>query len=221
MKRIILFSILLFSVSIAMSQISIGGVNWASDNLSIIKYNDGTPIRLAKTLDEWDDAAKKKEGAYFIKVINGKKYFYYNYHAIRNKKGIIPKGFHFPNSDDFEKLISEFIKDGDKAVKKFNLIPTGFINKDSESGFYITSDEGFGFWILWDKEGDKDEDYYLNSDMGNCAYFSYDIKCLDKFPFPCSTNSEKDRESLKYSSSTSGGTNANFGLSIRLIKNTN
>lgn len=224
MKNVLLITIGFLFFKTSFAQVKIGKTTWASENLSITKYKDGSSIRYAKNLEDWDDAANKKEGAYFIKLVKGKKQFYYNYHAIRNKKGFLPKGFRFPIPEEFDLLVDEFINKGDVLVKKFQLSPTGIINYDSERKYHVWDEEYFGFWMSWDisgnkeEEENKEEDYYLTDNLGCGAYVNYDKNCINStFPFYCSGEFAGKREYLKPNSNIGGGKMASLGFSVRLV----
>jgi uncharacterized protein (TIGR02145 family) len=86
--------------------IKIGNQKWDTDNLKVTKLNDGAPIFLAKTRDEWDSLYKIGEPAYcFHKNDSLGNYGYlYNFYAVESGK-LAPQGMRLPLKKDVEEMI--------------------------------------------------------------------------------------------------------------------
>jgi uncharacterized protein (TIGR02145 family) len=81
---------------------------WMSENLAIIKFNNGDPIPEAKTALEWEQAGEKKQPAfcyYNNDPSTVKKYgVLYNYYAVKDPRGLAPEGWRLPNPTDVSTL---------------------------------------------------------------------------------------------------------------------
>ena len=90
--------------------VKIGSQAWMTKNLDVLTFRNGDSIFHAKTIAEWEQAAKAKKPAwcFFLQdpkngARTGK---LYNWYAITDPRNIAPKGFHIPNEDDWNKLIN-------------------------------------------------------------------------------------------------------------------
>jgi uncharacterized protein (TIGR02145 family) len=119
-----------------MKTIQIGSQVWTTKNLRVFKFNNGDDIPIVQDIDEW--AVIQNEAAMCINPDNGE--CYYNWHAVADKRGLAPKGFHVPSHMEWLELIrycggdekaSKLLKstkkwDGTGPVKGFNAIPSGY-----------------------------------------------------------------------------------------------
>jgi len=215
MKKII---ILIFVVTSSYSQTSknvkyptveLGVSEWMVENLKVTKFNNGDPIKYAKTDEEWKKYSEQKIPAYCYsneKCIGCEKEILYNYYVLIDKRGVLPVGFDFPKDNDFVALSQEFSANSDK-VKSFNFKPVGCrVVRDGSVDF----SEGEVFWFM-------DSDYLdmVNDGMGQSYGVSTTLsnECPNNFPLTC--DGKWYNFETYYSIGFSGAGN---GHSIRLIK---
>lgn len=105
-----------------------GAGTWTVENARNTHFSNGDPIRNAKTNAEWADSTYKKTTAktsdtgawcYYNNTnsadtqnIYGK---LYNGYAVKDARGLAPKGWHVATDDDFKRLINVL---GDSAGQK-------------------------------------------------------------------------------------------------------
>jgi len=120
--------------------VTIGNQIWMTKNLNVDKFRNGDPIPQAKTNAEWIKAGNSKKPAwcyYKNDPMNGGKLGkLYNFYAVTDKRGISPKGFHIPSSNDWFTLI-DFLGGDIHAIEKIKSI-NGW--KDNHNG---TNSSGF------------------------------------------------------------------------------
>jgi uncharacterized protein (TIGR02145 family) len=146
------------------SIVKINSQVWMSENLNASVYRNGDPIRYARTPEDWLDAAARFEGAwcyYDNDPKNGEVYGkLYNWHAVNDKRGLAPEGYHIPSDAEWSVLV-EYL--GGEQIAGFKMkSTTGWGNNgnvDNSSGFngmpggtceydgkfYYCSEKGF-FW---------------------------------------------------------------------------
>ncbi len=212
-KIIILFFVVTSSYcqttkSVKYPTVELGISEWMVENLKVTKFNNGDPIKLAKTDEEWKKCSEQKIPAYCYsneKCQGCEKEILYNYYVLIDKRGILPAGFDFPKDSDFIALDQEFSLNPDK-VKSFNFKTIG--GRHYKKGYFGDSQK---FWFI-------DDNYleFLEMEMGlSYGVYSYDFnnKCPNNFPLTC--EGEWKKFETFYST---GGSNAGDGMSIRLIK---
>lgn len=124
MKALIVSSIIVISLSLTSwlknneesdktttyKEVVIGNQTWMAENLNVITFRNGDTIQEAGTLDEWRAAVRKREPAwcYFNndKSIDSSYGKIYNYYAINDPRGLAPKNWKIPSSDDWEELFT-------------------------------------------------------------------------------------------------------------------
>jgi uncharacterized protein (TIGR02145 family) len=78
---------------------------WMSENLNVGKFQNGDLIPQAKTEQEWIIAGQNKRPAwcyYNNEPQNGTKYGrLYNWYAVNDPRGLAPKGWHIPKTDEW------------------------------------------------------------------------------------------------------------------------
>lgn len=84
--------------------IFIGRQIWMAENLAIDKYRNGDPIRQARSLEEWNDAITKQEGAWCDYGNNPNGGRLYNWFAVADPRGLAPEGWRVPTDADWRKL---------------------------------------------------------------------------------------------------------------------
>jgi uncharacterized protein (TIGR02145 family) len=202
MIKVSLIFILLFGFScISIAQtITIGSQVWMTKNLDVSTFRNGDQIPQAKTKEEWEKAGNNKKPAwcyYDNDPSNGEKYGkLYNWYAVRDSRGLAPKGFHIPTDDEWE-ILESFLGevDGTKMKKKigwgenydgtnssgFSALPGGYHR--SGFGFY---EVGFvGYW--WsDTETTQNVAWYRRlSHNSPYSYSTYNGPKKDGFSVRC------------------------------------
>ena len=88
--------------------VEINGQVWMAENLNVSRYRNGDPIRHAATPAEWEDAARKKQGAWcYYRNRSGDGVVYgklYNWYAVNDPRGLAPKGWKIPSDKDWGNL---------------------------------------------------------------------------------------------------------------------
>jgi len=90
--------------------VKIGMVNWTTENLDLNHFNNGDEILQAKTAVEWEQADKEKKPAWCYYEFGLNPYGlgrFYNWYAVKDPRGLAPKGYHIPTRREFEYLIKE------------------------------------------------------------------------------------------------------------------
>lgn len=98
--------------------VAIAAQVWASRNLNVSTFRNGDPIPEARTPEEWIEAGKTKQPAWCYYNNDselGETYGrLYNWFAVTDKRGLVPKGWHVPTRDtrgkpenrEFDQLLS-------------------------------------------------------------------------------------------------------------------
>ena len=109
------------SSAFSQSEVKIGKQIWMTKNLDVSIFRNGGTIRHASTKEDWQDAASKGEGAwcyYNYDPKNGEKYGkLYNWYAVKNSRGLAPKGYHIPNDAEWT-ILTDFLGGESVAGKK-------------------------------------------------------------------------------------------------------
>jgi uncharacterized protein (TIGR02145 family) len=105
--------------------VRIGDQVWMSKNLDVSTFRNGEVILQANDTVQWNHAGENKLPAwcYFnFNVANGKIYGkLYNFYAVRDRRGLAPKGYHIPTEDEWTNLI-DFLGGEDFAGLKLKNI---------------------------------------------------------------------------------------------------
>lgn len=123
--------------------VNIGYQEWMAENLNVSHFRNGDPIPEARTNEEWEKAAEKRQPAwcyYDNKPSNGEKYGkLYNWFTVNDPRGIAPEGWHVPNDNEWKELTDYLGGDDlaggklkDNATKQW-VIPN--IGATNETGF--------------------------------------------------------------------------------------
>lgn len=74
---------------------------WSSTNVTRITFNNGDSIQNAQTMEDWKHCGENGIPAYCI-VLNkdGSSDFLYNWHVVKDKRGILPSNFRIPTNQD-------------------------------------------------------------------------------------------------------------------------
>ena len=109
------------SSAFSQSEVKIGKQIWMTKNLDVSIFRNGGTIRHASTKEDWQDAASKGEGAwcyYNYDPKNGETYGkLYNWYAVKNSRGLAPKGYHIPSDAEWT-ILTDFLGGESVAGKK-------------------------------------------------------------------------------------------------------
>jgi uncharacterized protein (TIGR02145 family) len=199
----------------------IGSQTWMTEDLQVIKYNNGDPIFQAKSEEDWSNFGKTQKGC-FYELNNG--IILYNGYALKDPRGILPTGYRLPSYSDFAKLI-EYLGGGESMIGTSTLSLATYpiyieewvgdqetggldmveVQTNGESGFNAV----MGGFIYDNGLGSMG----LSAEASNCSYW-----WTSSFE-----NGQRIGVDIGYCSQELGGGKANypvaFGLAIRAIKN--
>lgn len=89
-------------------EVKIGDQIWMSTNLSVDTFRNGDKIPWAKNSEEWAQAAKDKTPAWCYVNYDSSNVDsagrLYNFHAVKDSRGLAPDGWHIPSHDEWRKL---------------------------------------------------------------------------------------------------------------------
>lgn len=189
--------------------IKIGKQEWDAQNLRVNKLNDGTPIILAQSRQDWDSLFNKKVPAYCLHKSDSTSDFgyMYNYYALESGK-LAPKGFKIPDRFDIE-LLKQFLqgvsKNGAALLKASNSADSTLLNWDTPgSDAFGLEIRPFGFRV------NNTTEWYIN----------------DKIYFWCQTDIKEKMSILVLSELNEmpflleknvNDANTNYGLFVRCI----
>jgi uncharacterized protein (TIGR02145 family) len=128
------------------NEVRIGSQIWMSENLNVEKFSNGDLIMEAKSPEEWERAGKEGKPAwcyYDNNPNNNSKYGkLYNWYAVKDSRGLAPKGWHIPSDEEWNMLANNsdsigiapslksdngWLKDANGTNKsRFNAFPGGF-----------------------------------------------------------------------------------------------
>jgi uncharacterized protein (TIGR02145 family) len=89
--------------------VTIGSQTWTSENLRTTTFNNGDPIYRVKS-GEFSYVKENDIPAYYVS--DDGQYFFYNYAAITDVRGLAPNNFRIPSNSDWIKLL-KYVGDGD------------------------------------------------------------------------------------------------------------
>ncbi|MEE9904616.1 MAG: fibrobacter succinogenes major paralogous domain-containing protein [Chlorobium sp.] len=205
--RMLLFLILLFPAACSQRQeqshVTIGSQVWSIRNLDVDRYRNGDAVRHARTEAEWHDAASKQEGAwcwYEDDAVNGNAYGkLYNWHAVNDRRGLAPAGWHIPSDDEWRQLVeslggdavagspmkktSSWDSSGGTTPKSsgFDALPAG--SRNCLGGFFALGRDAF-FWSstpsgefeAWNREIGSRNESVRRVSVGRSIGFS--VRCV-------------------------------------------
>jgi uncharacterized protein (TIGR02145 family) len=121
--------------------VKIGDQVWMAENLNVDKFHNGDPIPHAKTNKEWKEAGEKGKPAWcYVEndAVNGKKYGkLYNWYAVKDPRGLAPKGWHIPTDEEWIKVTNNLGGQEESTGRKMQ---STFGWKDNDNG---TNESGF------------------------------------------------------------------------------
>lgn len=87
-----------------------GSQIWMAENLDVASFLNGDPIPEVKSSEEWENAYRDERAAwcyYDNNSSDSKKYGrLYNWYAVKDPRGLAPKGWHIPTNNEWQLLIS-------------------------------------------------------------------------------------------------------------------
>ena len=180
---------------------------WMSENLNASTYRNGDIIRHASTKQEWLDAAGRGEGAwcyYDHDPKNGAIYGkLYNWYAVKDSRGLAPKGYHIPNDAEWT-ILTDFLGGESVAGKKIKST-SGWDNGDN-------GDNSSGFNGLPGGECSNNgyfDGYFDGITHNGCWWSSSENKTNDAWGRDLNAYNEQVNRSASYKG---------YGLSVRCIK---
>ena len=145
--------------------IQIGNQVWMSENLKATHYRNGHPIPIEPDPDLWMQKITGGRCAYDNDESNVDTYGYlYNWHAVNDRRGICPVGWHVPTDDEWTVLENFITNDGYAGIEGNALKEIGDEHWDSAGGLDVYGFTGLPGGYRFNYNG-----YYLN--MGNTGYF--------------------------------------------------
>ena len=125
-----------------MKSVKIGTQEWATNNLCVTNFRNGDPIQEVKNYDDWMNTYNSNNPArisYRKSKKKGETYgFFYNWHAIIDKRGLAPIGYKIPSKNDWDELVN-FLGE-EKAGEK---VKSDTLWKPSSWGEKGTNEFGF------------------------------------------------------------------------------
>jgi uncharacterized protein (TIGR02145 family) len=121
--------------------VEIGDQVWMSENLNADKFRNGDLIPHAKTREQWTKAGENGQPAWcYVEndAVNGKKYGkLYNWYAVKDPRGLAPKGWHIPTDEEWIKVTNNLGGQEESTGRKMQ---STFGWKDNDNG---TNESGF------------------------------------------------------------------------------
>jgi hypothetical protein len=130
------------------------------DDLKVTKYNNGDPIPLAISGEQWIEFGEAKIGAY---CVNKKGGYLYNWYAVNDKRGIAPEGWHIPSDKEWSSLVYQLPRN-----------PSCRGYRSSDGGYHDVSYDSY-FWSSTVYSGTDAWDRFLNYNYSD-VYRNYNTK---------------------------------------------
>ena len=201
MEKFIIFILLVFN-SIVFSQNNLKTnidtnfliPKWSISNLNVIKFKNGDSIIYVDENTPISSITTKS--AYTTKKINGIEYYFYNWNAVQDPRGLAPNGYKIASAEDYKKLRSNntIFRPRNGSKNSFtNLIshPKNIFYFDTIGNFegeYSQSNDNQFFWV---KSEDVEEyksaaQFSFDEDLGNYVLgiyaknyeFALPVKCV-------------------------------------------
>jgi uncharacterized protein (TIGR02145 family) len=102
--------------------------------ISTTIFNNGDPIQEAKIAAEWEQYSMNSQPVFMKKFIEGKAYFFYNWYAVSDIRGLTKEAWMIPNANELQIW---------NAYQPITIQPIGII---SEQGFFTKLTEQQYFW---------------------------------------------------------------------------
>ncbi len=152
----------------SIEQIVIGTQTWSRKNLDVITFRNGDTIPYAENNEQWKSYVQAHEPAWCYYEDKSKNKYYngklYNGWTVTDPRGLAPKGWHIPSSDEWSTLI-DYLGGEEIAGAKMK----------SKERFNGTNSSGFSALPIGTR--------YENGEYFHvCAYWSADIQGLNFEP---------------------------------------
>lgn len=86
--------------------IKLGEYECSTKDLNVKSFKNGDPIKKANSREEWLEACRNNISAFYLSSdSNGNEVVYYNWHCIKDERGLAPEGWYIPSRKEFEKLV--------------------------------------------------------------------------------------------------------------------
>jgi len=155
--------------------VKIGNQWWMAENLKVTKYRNGENIQKVIQMYDWVTFFQNNKPAYcaYNNVeSNVDTYGYlYNWHTLRDVRGIAPEGWHVPSDAEWTELENFLSSDADEKLKStsgwsnvnnetdnygFNALPAGyraldanFYGMGSSARFWSRTEYGYSNYYAW------------------------------------------------------------------------
>jgi uncharacterized protein (TIGR02145 family) len=164
------------SAKIIVEEVIIGGQSWSLKNANNIYFRNGDLIPEAKTKEEWAAAAANGKPAWCYALnsaTNGPLYGkLYNWHAINDKRGIAPKGWHVPSKNEVDVLV-KFLGGADIADTKMKTTHTWAKNGGGNNSSGFSAIPGGKRYSTGDFSDFNHGSYFWTTTLGNAPTYAH------------------------------------------------
>ncbi len=120
----------LFFVLLFVNILSINSQTYLTTTL----FSNGEPISEAKTQAEWEQLSMSNQPVFMKKLVNGKEYYFYNWYAISDNRGIVIENWMIPNQNEIVIW---------NSYAPIEIVPVGIISE--QGAFTKVTDQNY-FW---------------------------------------------------------------------------
>ncbi|HHE31767.1 MAG TPA: hypothetical protein ENL07_03850 [Chlorobaculum parvum] len=138
----------------AVKTLTIGKQVWMAENLSVTHYRNGDQIRHARSVEEWNDAISKQEGAYCDYGNEPADGRLYNWFAVADPRGLAPNGWRVPTDEEWRKLEAATDGQGFETAFTGSRNCLGFFFGKGQAAFFWTATPS-GEFDAWNREISK------------------------------------------------------------------
>jgi len=139
------------------STLTIGSQVWMAGNLRTTRYRNGDPIRNVRDNKVWESLPTGAFCVYGHNVEHAETYgALYNWHAVVDKRGLAPEGWHIPTKAEWEVLF-QFLSDNGY----------GYEGSGSDIAFSLAANQGWS--RAWQRWGYRNEDKTEQPEWFFCA----------------------------------------------------
>ena len=179
------------------NEIKIGDQTWTTKNLDVDTYRNGDAIPQVEDANAWANLTTGAWCYHENNSANGKKYGkLYNWYAVKDPRGLLPKGYHIPSDAEWTILTENLGDDAGTKMKStigwdnngngtnsigFEGLPGGYRDFNGnfegigDSGYWWSSSEVDTYYawyrFLGDDDGDVVRDYDNEQD-------GFSVRCL-------------------------------------------
>jgi uncharacterized protein (TIGR02145 family) len=195
--------------------IKIGNQVWMAENLKTTKYRNGENIPFVSGKDPWASRAVPKLPAYCNSgddpgtvAVYGR---LYNWHAVNDRRGLAPAGWHIPSEGEWSTLINYL---GGKSVAGRKMKEAGTAHWPATSD---TADNSSGFTALYISNRRYDGSFWLITVTTASAYWWTSTEAEPGNTMP---DAKSIYASVFFKSplASISGEIQNAGLSVRCVK---